>query len=159
MNASNRKMIGNGAVITFIGLLAGFGLVMSMIGGFEVFPGSILHFSMPGDPSTWARTHVGGIMNGLMVILFAVFIHSADLPQRMAWHLRWMVTGAGYANTVFYWAALFAPNHAVTFGSSRLGHWNLAGVIGFAPALIFAIVLLIAMIMIMRWAFSSKVRS
>ena len=37
-----RNMIGHSAVVIFIALLAGWGLAMSLIGGFEIFPGYIL---------------------------------------------------------------------------------------------------------------------
>jgi hypothetical protein len=67
-----------------------------------------------------------------------------------------MLIGTGYANTAFYWGALFAPNHAVTFGDNRLGESNLAAVLGFTPALVFAIIAMIAMVIVIRSAFSGE---
>lgn len=149
-------MIGHGAIVTLIALAAGFGLVMSLIGGFEVFPGTILEFEIPGDTSAWARAHAGGILNGVLVMVGALVIHAMALPQKTASRLYWMLVGTGYANTAFYWGALFAPSHAVTFGDNRLGESNLAGILGFAPALVFAIITMIAMVMLIRHGFSES---
>lgn len=156
MKTQQKKMVAHGAVITLIALASGFGLVMSLIGGFEVFPGTILSFEIPGDPGAWARTHAGGILNGLLVMVGALLIHTMALPEQTASRLYWMLVGTGYANTVFYWGALFAPSRALTFGDNRLGETNLAGIIGFAPALVFAIVTMIAMLMLIRHGFSQS---
>jgi len=156
MKTQQRRMVAHGAIVILIALFAGFGLVISLIGGFEVFPGTIIEFGFPGDPGAWARTHAGGIMNGLLVITGALVIHAMDLPQTTASRLFWMLVGTGYANTVFYWGALFAPSHAVTFGSNRLGQTNLAGILGFAPALVFAFITMIAMVTLIRHGFSRE---
>jgi tetrahydromethanopterin S-methyltransferase subunit F len=151
-----RRMIAHGAIIILIALASGFGLVMSLIGGFEVLPGMILSFEIPGDAGAWARAHVGGILNGLLVIAGALVIHAMSLPAQTASRLYWMLVGTGYANTVFYWGALLAPNRALTFGDNRLGETNLAGIIGFAPALVFAIITMVAMVMLIRHGFSDS---
>jgi len=156
MKEQQRRMVGHGAIIILIALAAGFGLVMSLIGGFEVFPGNILTFDFPGTPSAWARTHAGGILNGILVMVGALVIHAMALPKKTASRLCWMLVGTGYANTVFYWGALFAPSHAVTFGDNRLGHTNLAGILGFAPALIFAFITMIAMVILIQHGFAKS---
>jgi len=156
MKTQQRRMVAHGAIVILIALAAGFGLVISLIGGFEVFPGTIIEFGFPGDPGAWARTHAGGIMNGLLVITGALVTHAMDLPEKTASRLFWMLVGTGYANTAFYWGALFAPSHAVTFGSNRLGETNLAGILGFAPALVFAFITMIAMVTLIRHGFSRE---
>jgi len=156
MKNQQRRMIAHGAIVTLIALAAGFGLVISLIGGFEVFPGTIIAFDFPGDPSKWARTHAGGILNGILVMTGALVIHAMDLPEKTASRLAWMLVGTGYANTLFYWGALFAPSRAVTFGDNRLGHSNLAGVLGFAPALVFAFITMIAMVILIRHGFAKR---
>jgi len=156
MNTQLRRMVAHGAIIILIALAAGFGLVISLIGGFEVFPGTIIEFGFPGDPRAWARTHAGGIMNGLLVIVGALVIYAMDLPQKTGSRLYWMLVGTGYANTIFYWGALFAPSRAVSFGSNRLGETNLAGMLGFGPALVFAFITMIAMVTLIRHGFSRE---
>jgi len=156
MKTQQRKMIAHGAVIILIALASGFGLVMSLIGGFEIFPGTILSFDIPGDARAWARTHVGGILNGLLVIAGALVTHAMALPSSAASRLYWMLVGTGYANTLFYWGALFAPSRALTFGDNRLGETNIAGILGFGPALVFAIVAMFAMVILIRSGFSDS---
>lgn len=153
MDQRQRKMVGHGAIMMVFGLLAGFGLVMSLIGGFEIFPGYIVEFELPADSRAWARAHTGGLMNGLLVFVGAILIFAMQIPARLARQLYWMLVGTGYANTLFYWGALFAPSRALTFGDNRLGESNLAGIIGLLPALIFAFITIIAMVMLARHAF------
>ncbi|SEB45326.1 hypothetical protein SAMN04489761_0809 [Tenacibaculum sp. MAR_2009_124] len=160
MNKRELKMVGHGSIIMIIGLLAGFGLVMSLVGGFEIYPTNILKFEMPGTPSAWVRAHSGGIMNGLMIILVAVVMNKMQLPTFTCKKLYWMLVGAGYANTLFYYGGLFAGNHrALTFGDNPLGKTSIAGVIGILPALIFAFVLIVAFWILMKSAFQKAKES
>ena len=154
MSSRIKNMIGHSAIVIFIALLAGWGLAMSLIGGVEIFPGNILFFEIPGDSSAWARAHTGGLLNGLLVLAIAWVLSTLDLNERKGFHICWMIVGTAYANTIFYWAGILAPNRAITAGSNRLGDASLAGVIGFLPAAVFAIVLMVAMVMIARAAFS-----
>lgn len=147
-------MIGHSAIVIFIALLAGWGLAMSLIGGFEIFPGNVLFFEIPGDSSAWARAHTGGLLNGLLVLAFAWVVSTLDLAESKSFHIWWMIVGTAYANTIFYWAGILAPNRAITAGSNRLGEASLAGVIGFLPAAVFALVLMVAMVIIAGAAFS-----
>lgn len=158
MNDLQRRMVGHGAVIMLIGLLAGFALLMSLIGGFELYPGRLLAFELPGDGRAWARAHTGGLMNGMMVMIVALLLWAMELPERTARQLYWMLVGAGYSNTVFYWAGPLAPGRALTFGDNRLGESSVAGVIGLLPAYVFAFVLLFAMFILARQCFASPDR-
>ena len=153
MSGRERRMVGHGAVIMIFGLLAGFGLLMSLIGGFEVWPGTILVFELPGDASAWARAHAGGLMNGMMVMVGALLIWAMALDEPLAGRLYWMLVGAGYANTVFYYGGLLSATRALTFGDNSFGSTSVAGVIGLAPAFVFAFVTLIAMYWLAREAF------
>ena len=156
MNPRIRNMIGHSAIVIFIALLAGWGLAMSLIGGVEIFPGNILFFVIPGDSSAWARAHTGGLLNGLLILAFAWALSTLDLSERKAFHIWWMIVGTAYANTIFYWAGIMAPNRAITAGSNRLGEASFAGVVGFLPAAVFALVLMLAMVIVARAAFSKN---
>ena len=148
MDHRQRKMVAHGAIVLLFGLLAGFGLGMSLIGGFEIFPGWILQYDMPANSAAWARAHAGGLMNGLLVIIFALILYALSLPERLSYHFYWMLVGTGYANTIFYWGALFAPSRALSFGDNPLGETNIAGIIGLAPAFIFAFITTLAVIIL-----------
>ena len=154
LNYRITNMIGHSAVVIFIALLAGWGLAMSLIGGFEIFPGNILAFEIPGDSSAWARAHTGGLLNGLLVLAFAWVLSSLNLGDRKSFHIWWMIVGTAYANTIFYWAGIMAPNRAISAGSNRLGEASFAGIVGFLPAAVFALVLMLAMVIVARAAFS-----
>ena len=153
MDRRQRRMVGHGAIVTLIALLAGFGLLIRLVGGFELLPGYILEFRIPGNSEAWARAHAGGLLNGLLVFAGALLIHALRLPERTAFHLAWMFVGTGYANTVFYWGGLLAPTRALTFGDNRFGETNIAGVIGLVPAFVFAFVAMAAMLILIRHAF------
>ncbi len=153
MNRRQRRMIGHGAIVTLMALVAGFGLTMSLVGGFEIFPGNILPFELPGDSRAWARTHAGGLMNGMLVIVVALVMFAMRIDGDLERRLYWMLIGTGYANTIFYWGGLFSQTRAITFGDNRFGETNIAGVLGFAPALIFSFVTCAAFFMIIRHAF------
>lgn len=155
MTGRQRRMVGHGAMIMIIGLVAGFGLVMALIGGFEVFPGTILDFEIPGDSDTWARAHVGGLLNGIMVLVVAAVLWGLRIPERDEGRVAWMFIGAGYANSVFYWGALFADNRAVTLGDNRHGDTSVAAVLAFTPAFVFAFITLVGAGIVAKHAFRS----
>jgi len=154
MNNSIRKMIGHGAIIMVFGLVAGFGLVISLIGGFEFFPGMMLEFELPGDSRAWARTHVGGVLNGIMVFSLALVFAAMHLPENTEKRLIWMIVGAGYANTIFYWLGMIAENRSLSFGDNSFGATSIAGVAGLLPALVFAFITIIAMFILAKHAFA-----
>ena len=156
MNHRQLSMVGHGALIMVIGLLSGFGLVMSLVGGFEIFPGTILKFELPGDSGAWARAHAGGITNALMVIAGAWLVGALTLPEATARRVCWMLIGSGYANTLFYYGAIFSPTRALTMGDNRFGETNIAGMLGYLPALVFAVIAIIAFGIIARHAFTQN---
>lgn len=150
-----KRMIAQGATVLFVGMLAGIGLLMSLLGGIELIPGTIIEFTIPGDSGAWARTHVGGMLNGMLILLVAVLMAGIGFEGAPAGRLYWMLVGTGWANTLFYWAALFAPNRALSVADNRFGESNLAAIIGLVPALVFAVISLVAVFMLMRQAFAA----
>lgn len=153
MKKQQRNMVGHGTVILLVGMLTGFGLLVSLLGGMELIPGTIISFSIPGDPGAWARAHLGGMLNGMLIMLVAVLITTLSLSARVAGHLYWMLVGTGYANTLFYLAALLAPNRALSFADNQFGESSIFAVIGLLPALVFVVVSIIAITMLAVNAF------
>jgi hypothetical protein len=152
-NALQKNMIGNAALLLFVAMCAGIGLLMCLVGGMELFPGKIADIGVPGHAGAWARTHVGGILNALLMLAVALILPGLGFTKRSAARVGWIFIGTGWANTLFYWAALFAPNRALTFGANQFGESNLASALGLAPGLLFAILSLIAVATIARQAF------
>lgn len=150
-----KKMIGQGAAVILVGMLAGLGLLMSLLGGLELIPGRITSFSVPGNTDAWVRAHVGGILNGMLVMLAAIAMAGVGVVDAAARRLYWMLVGSAWAFTLFYWAALFAPNRALSFADNRFGESNLASIVGLLPALVFTVIDIVAVFMLMRQAFAS----
>ena len=150
-----KRMVGQGAAVMLVGMSAGIGLLISLLGGIELIPGSIIQFGIPGDTGAWVRAHVGGMLNGILIFIVALLIGPLGFADAGAKRMYWMLVGTGWANTLFYWAALFAPNRALSVADNRFGESNLASIIGLLPALVFAVISLIAIFMLMRQAFAS----
>lgn len=150
-----KKMMGQGAAVLLVGMFAGIGLLISLLGGIELIPGSIIEFSIPGSADAWVRAHIGGMMNGILIILVAIAMAGLGFAEAAAGRMFWMLVGTGWANTLFYWAALLAPNRALSFADNRFGESNLAAIIGLVPALLFAVISIIAIFSFMRQAFAS----
>jgi hypothetical protein len=152
-NVLQKRMIGHAALILLLAMCAGVGLLMSLVGGLEIWPGHVLDMAVPGSTSGWVRTHVGGILNALLIMVVALLLPGLGFSQRSAGRIGVFMVGTGWANTLFYWAAMWAPNRALTFGDNRLGASNLAAVIGLAPALLFVVLSMVAVGMIAAQAF------
>lgn len=150
-----KRMVGQGAAVMLVGMSAGIGLLISLLGGVELIPGSIIEFGIPGTADAWVRAHIGGMMNGILIFIVALLIGPLGFAEAGAKRMFWMLVGTGWANTVFYWAALFAPNRALSFADNRFGESNFAAIIGLLPALAFAVISLIAIFILMRQAFAS----
>ena len=111
---------------------------------------------MPSDPAGWVRTHVGGILNALLVMVVALLLPRLEFDEARARRVALFIVGTGWANTLFYWAAMWAPNRALTLGDNRLGAANWIGLIGLIPALVFVLVSMIAVAAIARQAWRRR---
>jgi len=149
-------MIGHGALMLLVAMVAGVGLLVSVVGGIELWPGHILALDVPSDPAGWVRTHVGGILNALLVMVVALLLPRLEFDEARARRVALFIVGTGWANTLFYWAAMWAPNRALTLGDNRLGAANWIGLIGLIPALVFVLVSMIAVAAIARQAWRRR---
>jgi hypothetical protein len=150
--ALQKRIIGHAALMLLVAMLAGVGLLVSVLGGLELWPGHIMAITLPSNPAGWVRTHVGGILNAVLVMLIALLLPGLGFADASARRIGLLIVGTGWANTLFYWAAMWAPNRALTFGDNRLGASNLAAVVGLAPALLFVLLSLVAVALIARQA-------
>ncbi|TMH77752.1 MAG: isomerase [Betaproteobacteria bacterium] len=151
-----RRMIGHAALILFIGMLAGFGLLVSLIGGIELIPGTVIPISIFGGTDAWVRAHTGGILNALLILGVALALPLLRFQVQAAGRIKWMIVGTGWANTLFYWAALLAPNRALSFASNRFGHSSFLSAIGLGPALLFVFISLFAVGLLVHQAFGPR---
>ena len=146
MERLQKIMIGNGLLVILVSMLAGFMLMFGLLGGLEIWPGSILSIPTYGSTDGWVRAHSGGAMNGLLVIVIALALPKLDLPAATQ---RWVAYGfiyVAWSFTVFYWLGNAAGNRALTLGDHPLGESDIFGVLGFLPGLpsVFIVVILLA---------------
>ena len=90
-----RTLVAHAALILLIAMLAGIGLLASLVGGLEVWPGHILTFGLPASPAAWARTHAGGILNALLILAVALIVPGLGFSEGRAKLIGWLMIGTG----------------------------------------------------------------
>lgn len=146
MERLQRIMIANGLLVVLASMLAGFMLMFKLLGGLEVWPGTILPIPVYGTAEGWVRAHSGGVTNGMLVIIVALAMPKLNLSATMQKWTAWGFIYVAWSFTFFYWLGNAAGNRALTIGDSPLGESDLIGVIGFLPGLpsVFIVVILLA---------------
>jgi len=155
-NNLQRRMSGHGILMIFCTLFFGVFLWMNLIGGFEIVPGYIIHFQIPGTPEGWARTHVGPALNGMMVIAVAFVLPMLDFTEKAANRLGFIIVADGWANVVFYFFGNFTANRGLSFGPNQLGENNIFSVVALGPAYLFGVLALGALFIIGRQALKKR---
>ena len=125
MRRHQQVMIANAFLILLVAMFAGFMLGFGLIGGLEVYPGTIVEMPFYGSGEGWARAHTGGVLNGLLIIAVALCLPLLPLAASAQ---RWVVYGfifVGWANTVFYWFGNAAGSRALSVADNPLGTTNL----------------------------------
>ena len=135
MDRLQRVMLANGLLVVLVAMLAGFMLMFSLLGGFEVWPGTVWEFSVYGTAEGWVRAHSGGTMNGLLVIVVALALPKLNLSELWQKLTAYGFIYVAWSFTVFYWFGNAAGNRALTMGDNTFGSSDIFGVIGFLPAL------------------------
>lgn len=148
-----RKMAGHGILMIFCTLLFGVGLWMHLVGGFEIVPGYILHFNVPGTPEGWARAHAGPALNGMMVIAVAFVLPLLDFSEKAATRLGYIIVLDGWSNVGFYFFGNFTPNRGLSFGDNKYGAGDIFSSLALGPAYLFGVLALVALFIIGMRAF------
>ncbi|MDD3444564.1 MAG: hypothetical protein PHS60_04090 [Zavarzinia sp.] len=138
-NRMQKVMVAHGVLLLFFALLAGVGLWIKLVGGFEFIPGTITRFDIPGTVEGWAKAHRGTPMNALMVIAIALVLPYLGFSRKVQGWLAVIMVGAGWANTIFYYFANFSDNRGVTFGANDFGPGSLSSFIALFPAAVFGL--------------------
>lgn len=158
MRRRQGQMIFHGALVIAVGLVAGFGLLFELLGAVEIWPLPGMRADLPGTVRGWQAAHVGGILNGVMVLSAAACLQLLRLTERAARGIALALIFTGWANTVFYWFGNLAPNRGLSGGSNALGEGTLAGFIAYVPAALATVVTLAAMLALARsgWQLSHE---
>jgi len=135
MSRLQRVMLANGFLVILVSMLAGFMLIFTLTGGFEIWPGTVLEFSVYGSTEGWVRAHSGGLTNGLLVLAIAFalpHIHVSSFQEKL---LAYGFVYVAWSFTVFYWLGNASANRALTFGDNAFGESSVISVLGFLPGL------------------------
>jgi len=155
-NEFQRKMAGHGILMIFSTLAFGVGLWMHLVGGFEIVPGYIVHFNVPGTPEGWARAHTGPALNGMMVIAVAFVLPLLKLSEKATNWLGWIIIADGWSNVGFYFFGNFTPNRGLSFGDNKFGEADLFSTLALGPAYFFGVLAMGALFVIGLKAVKSK---
>lgn len=136
-DALRKSMFGHGSLMILSSLIGGLGLWCFLLGGFELIPGYIVPFQLPGSASGWVRCHTGPVANGFMVILTGMGLPYLDLPDSTAEWLGWIVMMGGWSNVGFYFFGNVSPNRGLAFGRSQLGPFQYFQRSGSRPSVLF----------------------
>jgi hypothetical protein len=146
MDRLQRIMIGNGLLVVLVAMLSGFMLMFSLLGGIEIWPGTIISIPMYGTVDGWVRAHTGGALNGVLVIVVGLVLPTLRLSEFMQRFTAYGFIYIAWSFTVFYWLGNASSNRALSMGPSPLGEPDLIGIIGFLPGVpsVFLVVFLLA---------------
>ena len=149
-------MIGHGAIVLCIGLLAGFAFAFNLVEKISVWPipGS-LDLQVPGEPERWRAAHTGNIMNGLMIIAAALSLPLLRLSPRAERFVTWGLILTVWGNVGFYFLAAFgASGRGLTMGPNKFGGGDLLSQLNFLVAYPGAFIAPIALALVARGAFA-----
>lgn len=143
-----RTMVAHSLLIMLSTLIVGLALWASLLGGFEVYPGYVVNFELPGTAEGWARAHRGIPMNSLMVLGFALIINRLGLSEAKKTQYGWVMILTGWANTIFYVASNVAENRGLSFGANKFGSGDFYSFLALAPAYLFGILSMIVLFVV-----------
>lgn len=156
MERLQRILIGNGLLVVLASMLAGFMLMFGLLGGLEVWPGTIIQIPTYGSTEGWVRAHSGGAMNGLLMMVVALALPKLNLTDVMQKIVAYGFVYVGWSFTIFYWFGNAAGNRALTIGDNPLGESDIFGIIGFLPALPSVFLVVVLLVITVKGVFGSK---
>jgi len=155
MQRLQRVTLGHGMLVILVAMFAGFMLMFSLTGGFEVWPGTILSIPVFGTTDGWIRAHTGGVTNGLLVLGVAYVLPHLNLTAAKEKFVAYGFVYVAWSFTVFYWFGNAAGNRALTLGDNPLGETDVLGVIGFLPALPSVFLVIALLVIVARALFAA----
>jgi hypothetical protein len=156
MSQLQRVMIANGLLVMLVSMFSGFMLMFNLIGGFEIWPGKILEFSVYGTTQGWVRAHTGGVTNALLVMGIAFALPHINVSRFQEKFLAYGFIYVAWSFTVFYWLGNASANRALTFGDNQLGESSLISVLGFLPGLPSVVLVVVLLIIAVKGILSKK---
>lgn len=149
-------MIANGLLVMLVSMFAGFMLMFSLLGGFEIWPGKVLEFSVYGTTDGWVRAHSGGLTNALLVMAIAFALPHINVSAFQEKFLAYGFIYVAWSFTVFYWLGNASANRALTFGDNQLGESSMVSVLGFLPGLPSVVLVVVLLVIAVKGILSKK---
>ena len=122
------RVVLHAIIVLSIGLIAGLMLAFSLLDAVNLWPLPVWEVTIPGSDRGWASAHVGGILNGIMLIVLINLATKLDLSERDFRLSAWSLIITGWGNTVFYWAGNLAPNRGLSVELTRCTVAPISGV-------------------------------
>ncbi len=148
-------LIGHGALILFIGLVAGILLTFAMLNGIKIWPILDIPAQIPGSIHGWKAAHVGGMMNGIMMIVVAMCLSKLTMSPGKLRFIFWSFVLTGWGNTLFYWFGNLSMNRGLSVAATPYGEGDVYGTIAFVSAGSVMLLTLIASLMLMQAGFKA----
>lgn len=145
--------IGNGMIVLLIGLIAGLMLIFSLLGAVTIWPLPVWDITVPGSTRGWVSAHVGGILNGVMISVFALIMKRLNIIGYKAFWIGWGMIITGWANTVFYWAGNLSENRGLSMVETPFGQPEFFGITAFLVGAIGMIFTFVSVILLAIVAF------
>jgi hypothetical protein len=120
------RVVLHAIIVLSIGLIAGLMLTFSLLDAVNLWPLPVWEVSIPGSDRGWATAHVGGILNGILLIALINLATKLELSLG-----SWSLIITGWANTIFYWAGNLAPNRGLSVDDTIYGSADIWGAIAF----------------------------
>lgn len=150
-------MIGNGALVLFLGLMSGYLFVFNLIGEITLWPiPGAIDFQLPGDPARWRGAHVGMITNALMIMAIALALPHLRLSPGVERFTAWGLILTVWGNVGFYLASAFgASGRGLSMGPNTFGGGDIASVFNFLVAYPGALISPAIILLVARGAFAA----
>ena len=130
-NVLFKRVVFHAIFVLSIGLVAGLMLAFSLLDAVNLWPLPVWEVAIPGSDRGWAAAHVGGILNGIMLIVLIQLATKLDLSDRHFQLSAWSLIITGWGNTVFYWAGNIAPNRGLSVDDTVYGGADIWGILAF----------------------------
>ena len=111
-----RILVAHGALVFLLGMAAGFPFAFEILGRAELWPipGSVT-VDPPGDVRGWRMAHLGGILNGVLLIAVAAVGPRLQLGARgLAW-VKWGLLACAWGNIVASWIGPLTETRGLSF--------------------------------------------
>ena len=132
------RMITHGALLFAAGLIAGMALTFDLLGHVEVWPFPWQwEIDLPGSSRGWLRTHLGLIINGLAVWIFALLAARMLLSEGQQKLYLICVLITGWFNSAGFVIGTLFDVHGLSFGQNAA---NTAAYLFFLVAVVTAFI-------------------